>query len=186
MVIPEKVFFTKGCGVHKDELTSFEMALRDAKISQYNLVTVSSILPPGANVISCEEGLSYLSPGEIVYCVMSRAQTNEQNRQVSAAVGLAIPENHDKQHGYLSEHHTYGMTQLECGDYAEDLAATMLATTLGIPFNLDADWQELEQVFLASGKIIKTSNICASVVCGPERQWTTVVAAAVLILPKHG
>ncbi len=184
MVVPAKVFFTRGSGVHKDKLVSFEMALREAGIAQYNLVTVSSIMPPDAEIISREEGLPYFSPGEIVYCVMARTQTNVPGQRIAAAVGLAVPEIHQIQHGYLSEHHAVNVSGHECGEYAEDIAATMLATIMDIPFDPETAWQEREQVYLASGKIIKTSHISASAICGSDGTWTTVVVAAVFVLPE--
>lgn len=41
-MVPTKVFFTKGVGVHTDKLTSFELALRKAGIEKCNLVYVSA------------------------------------------------------------------------------------------------------------------------------------------------
>jgi arginine decarboxylase len=181
MMVPRKVFFTKGIGVHKDRLASFEAALRSAGIEMFNIVNVSSIFPPNCIEISREEGLKMLHPGEIVFTVMARSDTNEPNRLISSAVGLAVPE--EKNHyGYLSEHHSFGETQLQAGEYAEDLAATMLATTLGIEFDPDTAWQEREQIYKASGKIIKTSHICTSEKGDINGKWTTVLAAAVFIL----
>ncbi|MDV0443324.1 pyruvoyl-dependent arginine decarboxylase [Methanorbis rubei] len=185
MAVPEKVFFTKGTGVHKDKLVSFEMALRNAGLAPYNLVTVSSIMPPDADIISREEGLPHLSPGEIVFCVMARDQTNVVGQKVAASVGLAVPQIHDKQHGYLSEYHARDVSSRECGEYAEDLAATMLATIFDIPFDPETAWQEREQIYLASGKIIKTSHVSTSATC-TDGAWTTVVVAAVFIMPNHG
>ncbi|HJJ98993.1 MAG TPA: arginine decarboxylase, pyruvoyl-dependent [Methanocorpusculum sp.] len=183
MVVPRMVFFTRGCGVHKDKLISFEMALRDAELAPYNLVTVSSIMPPDAEIISREEGLPHLSPGEIVYCVMARMETNIPGQSIAASIGLAVPAIHGKQHGYLSEYHAAGISGRECGEYAEDLAATMLATTMDIPFDPETAWQERERVYLASGRIIKTSHLSASAACGADGKWTTVLAAAVFVLP---
>src|SRR4030042_191738 len=141
IVVPAKVFLTKGVGIHKDKLGSFELALRNASIEKFNLVLVSSILPPNCQMISKEEGLSYLKPGQITYCVMARNETNEPNRLVSAAIGVAIPKGNDS-YGYLSEHHAFGEIAPKAGEYAEDLAATMLATTLGIRFVPDQAWVE--------------------------------------------
>jgi arginine decarboxylase len=174
------MFFVKGVGVNKDKLASFEDALRDAGIAKHNLVYVSSILPPHCEVISREEGVKYLSPGQIVFCVMARNETNEHNRLTSSAIGLAIPNDKDM-HGYLSEHHAFGETAKVSGDYAEDLAATMLATTIGIDFNTDQAWDERKQLYKASGHIFKTRNICQSAE-GKHGLWTTVIAAAVLVL----
>jgi len=179
-MIPQKVFLTKGLGVHKDKLSSFEVALRNAGIEKCNLVYVSSILPPKCEMITKSEGLKLLSPGQITYCVMSRVQTNEPSRLVSAAIGIAVPKDHTY-YGYISEHHYFGQTAKEAGEYAEDLAATMLATTLGIPFDPGQAWDERKQVYIASGHIFKTSQISQSAEGKKNELWTTVLAAAVFI-----
>ena len=180
-MVPKKVFFTKGVGVHKDKLASFELALRNAGIEKCNLVYVSSILPPGCKIISKEEGISQLKAGQITFCVMARSETNEPNRLVSSSIGLAIPMDKDEQYGYLSEHHAFGETAKKTGDYAEDLAATMLATTLGIEFNSEQAWHEREQVYKTTGKIFKTSNVCQSAEGNKDGLWTTTISVAVLL-----
>lgn len=175
------MFFTKGVGRHKEYLQSFEMALRDAGIAEYNLVYVSSIFPPNCKRISKEEGKKSLSPGQVVYCVMAKNSTNEPNRLIASSIGLAQPVD-STQYGYLSEHHPFGETDEKAGEYAEDLAATMLASTLGLEFNSEANWDEREQVFKASGKIFKTTNITQSAEGHKDGLWTTTVAVAVLVL----
>jgi len=182
-MIADKIFLTKGVGVHKEQLTSFEIALRDAGIAPFNLVLVSSIYPPNCRRVSKEEGLNYLKPGEIVYCVMSRNATNEPNRLVAASVGLAIPADSNS-YGYISEHHVFGETDEKAGEYAEDLAASMLASTLGIEFNSDQAWDEREQIFKMSGKIVKTTNITQSAQGNKNGLWTTVIAAVVFVCSK--
>lgn len=182
--VPKKMFFTKGVGRHKEYLSSFEMALRDAGIAEYNLVYVSSIFPPNCKRISREEGKKFLSPGEVVYCVMARNATCEPNRLVSASIGLAQPSDPNN-YGYLSEHHPFGETEQKAGEYAEDLAATMLATTLGLEFDPNAAWDEREQVYKSSGKIFKTTNITQSAEGHKDGLWTTVVASAVLIFDDN-
>lgn len=179
-MVPKKIFFTKGVGAHKERLASFELALRDAGIAHCNLILVSSIYPPGVKKISKEEGVKLIRPGEIVFCVYDRESTNEPNRLIAASVGLAIPAD-PEQHGYLSEHHAYGETEEKAGEYAEDLAASMLATTLGIEFNSDTAWDEKEQLFKMSGKIVRTSNITQSAVGNKDGLWTTVFASAVFV-----
>jgi arginine decarboxylase len=180
-MVPTNLFLTKGVGIHKDKLSSFELALRDAGIEKCNLVYVSSILPPNCKIISREEGLKKLSPGQITFCVMARIQSNEPNRLMASAIGIAVPKENDKQYGYLSEHHTFGETAKKAGDYAEDLAATMLATTLGIEFNPDTAWEEREDVYKASGQIFKTTSICQSCEGDKCGLWTTTIAVAVLL-----
>jgi arginine decarboxylase len=174
------MFLTKGIGVHKDKLQSFELALRNAGIEKCNLVMVSSILPPNCKIISKEDGAKQLSPGEITFCVMARNETNESSRLIVSSIGLAVPFDHST-YGYLSEHHGVGETAKKAGDYAEDLAATMLATTLGINFDPEKNWNEREQEFKMSGKVVKTLNITQSAEGNKNGLWTTVIAAAVFI-----
>lgn len=180
MIIPQKVFFTKGVGVHKDKLGSFELALRNAGIEKYNIVYVSSIFPPGCKILTREKGLEYLKPGQIIFCVMAKNETNEPNRLISAAIGLAVPHSED-QYGYLSEHHSFGEKGEIAGEYAEDLAATMLATTLGIPFDPNQAWDERKQLYMASGNIIRTTHTCQSAEGNKDGLWTTVIAGAVFV-----
>src|SRR3989338_8229958 len=177
-MLPTKIFFTKGVGIHKEYLTSFELALRSAGIAQYNLVSVSSIYPPNVKKVSKDEGVALLPAGSVIPAVMARNSTNEPNRLVSASIGVAIP-NDPNQYGYLSEHHPFGETDEKAGEYAEDLAATMLATTLGIEFNPQKSWDEREQIYKASGQIIRTSNFTQSAIGSKDGLWTTVIAAAV-------
>lgn len=179
-MIAQKIFFTKGVGIHKEQLTSFEMALRDAGVAPFNLVNVSSIFPPGCKKISKEDGLKLLKPGQIVYWVVSRNATSEPNRLIAASVGCAMPAD-NSQYGYLSEHHSFGETDSKAGEYAEDLAASMLATTLGVEFDSDLAWDEREQIYKMSGKIIRTTNVTQSAIGNKDGLWTTVVAAAVFV-----
>ncbi len=180
-MVPKKVFFTKGVGIHRDRLASFEAALRQAGIEKQNLVYVSSILPPHCEIIGKEKGQALLAPGAITFCVMARTETNEPNRLIASAIGVAVPKD-GSQYGYLSEHHGYGVTSKNAGEYAEDLAATMLATTLGIEFDSNKAWEEREDIYKASGHIFKTTNYCQSAEGNKDGLWTTVIAAAVMIM----
>src|SRR6187402_775456 len=101
MFVPKAIFFTNGVGVHKDRLSSFELALRNAGIEKANLVTVSSIFPPRCREISRKEGELLIKPGQIVHCVMARQDTNEPNRLIAASIGVARPSD-PNQYGYLS------------------------------------------------------------------------------------
>ena len=177
-LVPRKLFFTKGVGVHKEELRSFELALRDAGVEKCNLVTVSSILPPLCKTLSRRQGLKELVPGGITFCVLAKCSSNEPRRLIAASIGCAIPS--EKAHyGYLSEHHAYGRNEKEAGDYAEDLAAAMLASTLGIEFDEDKSWDEKKEFYRISDKIVRTTNITQSSIV--KNGWTTVVAAAVFL-----
>ncbi len=179
LLVPKKMFFTKGVGSHKHELRSFELALRDAGIEKCNIVHVSSIYPPNCELISKAEGVKYIYPGMITFAVTARLASNENHRLIAASIGVAIPSDKTT-HGYLSEHQAFGQTEKEAGDMAEDLAAAMLASTLGIEFDEDKGWDEKEEIFRMSDKIVKTTNITQSAIVERGR-YTTVVAAGVFI-----
>ena len=180
-MVAKELFLTKGVGVHQDKLASFELALRMAGVEKCNLVCVSSILPPKCKFISQKKGLKKLKAGQITFVVMARNESNEPYRMLSSAIGIAMPSNREH-YGYLSEHHAMGESQKKSGDYAEDLAATMLATTLGIEFDSSQAWKEREQIYKASGHIFKTNSICQTAVGNKNGLWTTVLAMAVMIL----
>ena len=112
---------------------------------------------------------------------MARNSTNEPNRLIAASIGCATPAEKEQQYGYLSEHHPFGETDEKAGDYAEDLAATMLATTLGVDFDPHSAWDEKEKVFKMSDKIVSTTNVTQSAQANKDGLWTTVVASAVFV-----
>jgi arginine decarboxylase len=179
-LIPHKLFLTRGVGTHKEKLTSFELALRDAGIAHFNLVRVSSIFPPRCQIVERADGLSLLQAGEIVFVVLAEMSTNEPGRRIATSIGVARPADPNK-YGYLSEHHTFGQTEQEAGDYAEDLAATMLATTLGIPFDPEKDYNARKEQYGMGGEIVDTTSITVAVTAAPGGVWTTAVSAAILI-----
>ncbi len=176
--MPSKVFLTRGVGIHRHRLTAFEFALRDADIEQQNLVSISSIVPPRCEIIPPQAGVETLHPGEITFCVLARAETDEPGRRIHASIGLARPSD-PSTYGYISEHHGYGMTAEESGEYAEDLAATMLASTLGIDFDPDAAWNERRKIYETSHLIIDSLSLTASAIGAEAGRWTCAVAAAV-------
>jgi arginine decarboxylase len=174
--IPTQAFLTKGVGRHKEKLSSFEMALRDAGLASFNLVRVSSIFPPHCKLVDRAKGVKLLHPGQILFTVLAESSTNEPSRLVAASIGLAIPSD-PTHHGYISEHHSYGQSRDVSGDYAEDLAASMLATVLDVPFDPDQAWDQRKEQWMLSGEIVKTLNVTATAECENDGRWTTVVAA---------
>ena len=179
-MVPKRIFLTKGVGKHRERLTSFELALRDAGIASQNLVRVSSIFPPHCKLISRSQGLKYLHHGEVVFAVVAENSTKEPHRLLASSIGLAIPAERST-YGYLSEHHSFGETDFVAGEYAEELAAEMLATTLNVEFDSDRSWDEKKEIYRISNKIVRTMNITQSAVGDKRGLWTTVIAAAILI-----
>lgn len=180
-LVPNQVFFTKGVGKHRNKLQSFELALRKAGIETCNLVRVSSILPPQCKILSRERGLRQIHPGQVTFVVLADAATNEPSRLIGAGLGLAQPAD-GTQYGYISEHHGYGMQSRKIGDMVEDMAATMLATTLGIEFDPDKAYDERRELYRMSGKIVRSSSCVQTAEGEKNGLWTTVLAAAVFLL----
>ncbi len=178
--VPRELFFTKGVGKHREKLTSFEQALRSAGIAACNLVRVSSIFPPGCKIVPRAEGAKRLEPGQVTFVVMSEAASREPHRLIAATIGVAIPRDREL-YGYLSEHHSYGENEETAGDYAEELAAEMLATALDLDFDPDRSWDEKKEVYRLSNQIVRTQNVTQTAVGDKQGRWTTVIAAAVLI-----
>jgi arginine decarboxylase len=178
--VPRKLFLTKGKGQHKEKLASLEQALREAGIAPFNLVKISSIFPPGCQLISKQEGIQLLHPGQIIFLVMSENATDEPHRLIAASIGMAIP-NNPKHYGYLSEHHSFGQDEREASQYAEDLAADMLTTTLGKNFDLSQIWDEERNLYeIGNGMEVRTQHI-TQIAHGKKGFWTTAIAAAVMI-----
>jgi len=177
---PSEMFLTCGVGYHTEKLASLEEALRDAGIERFNLVKVSSILPPHCKVVSRKRGLAKLQSGQIVYCVLSENRTCENRRLIASSIGVAIPANRNA-YGYLAEHTSFGRTEAQAGDYAEDLAATMLGTTLGVQIDPDLAWDEQRELWKISGKIVRSTNVTQSAIGKSNGIWTTTVAGAIFV-----
>ncbi len=167
--VAKKIFLTKGVGKHRERLSSFELALRNAGIAACNIVRVSSIFPPNCKLISRSEKLN-----------ISENSTKEAHRLIAASIGLALPSD-KSMYGYLSEHHSFGETEEVAGEYAEELAAEMLATTLNVEFDPDLSFDEKKEVYRISNKIVRTMNVTQSAVGDKRGLWTTVLGAAILI-----
>ena len=116
----------------------------------------------------------------MVFAVIAENSTREPHRLMASSIGLAIPADRST-YGYLSEHHSFGETEDAAGDYAEELAAEMLATTLNVEFDSDRSWDEKKEIYRISNKIVRTLNCTQSAVGDKRGLWTTVIAAAILI-----
>ncbi len=180
MFVAKKIFLTKGVGKHRERLSSFELALRHAGIAASNLVRVSSIFPPHCKLIPRSEGLKKLKAGQVNFVVLSENSTREPHRLLAASIGLALPAD-KSMYGYLSEHHSFGETEEKAGEYAEELAAEMLATTLDVEFDQDLNWDEKKEIYRISNKIVRTTNMTQSAVGDKRGLWTTVLTADTLL-----
>lgn len=179
-MIPKKVFLTKGHGTHRHRLQSFELALREAGIAACNIVNVSSIVPPHCTLISREEGVSLLHPGEITYCVLSEVHTKDP-KTIGASVGLAIPESKDE-YGYIAEYHEPEGSVSDLKSSVEELAILMLATTKGVTAKKSGSNQVSDEEIVDQFKDqMRTTSVADMVQHTDSNRWSTVVAVAVFI-----
>ena len=106
--IPGAFFVTSGVGMDFEQTNAFDLALCDAGIGECNLVEVSSILP--AKAVEIEQSEATLTPGEITYCVMSRAD-GASGEVIGAGIGYGWIGGKNEQRegqrdfGLICEHH---------------------------------------------------------------------------------
>ncbi|RLF56747.1 MAG: arginine decarboxylase, pyruvoyl-dependent [Thermoplasmata archaeon] len=161
-MIPREVFFTSGVGKHCEKLVSFELALRDAGIEKFNLVKVSSVLPPRCKFISREEGIRKLNTGEIVFVVMSEISSNSPGDIVIASIGCAYPKKRNKR-GYIAEYSTKNENEEEARKKSEKMAKFMLESLLD-------NREDIETLSVSASSLVE------------KREWVTAIAAAVFVL----
>lgn len=76
-----------GVGHATTPLNAFDSALHSAGVSQFNLVRVSSILPPG---VKQAERIS-LAPGSLLPIAYGSKVSSTRNERITAAVSVALP-----------------------------------------------------------------------------------------------
>lgn len=180
MYVPTGVFWAKGFGSHPNEIASFEMALRAARIAAFNLVPVSSIFPPPCRIVTRSQGLKRLKPGQIVHCVLSKVSSREPGQRLAASIGFAIPSDIDA-YGCFFEHQATGKLAGKAGRYAADLSAEMLATLRGVRIVQSWSPERRRKAWLASGKIKRAMNVTQKTTAEAGNVYTTAVVAAVLL-----
>lgn len=85
---PKYYFITAGKGRGGSELTAFDNALKEAGISDYNLVKVSSIIPPLAQMRTEVD----LPPGSILPIAYGAISSSNDGEIISAAIAVGLPE----------------------------------------------------------------------------------------------
>jgi arginine decarboxylase len=88
---PTQYFLTSGCAEGETSLNAFDAALMTACIGNTNLVKMSSILPP-----RCKEVPPIRLPfGALVPVAYASASSDQPGEVISAAVGIAFPEDEE-------------------------------------------------------------------------------------------
>jgi arginine decarboxylase len=95
-----KVAATSGGAEGSTPLNAFDNALLAAGMGNVNLVKISSILPPGVDIVS----LPRLTPGAIVPTAYAALTSEVPGEVISAAVGWALPDD-PARNGVIMEYH---------------------------------------------------------------------------------
>lgn len=114
---------TSGTGVGPTELAAFDHALVNAKVANFNLLYLSSVLPPGSHVVKDDPSFHPIGDwGDKLYVVMAQKRTSRRNKEVWAGIGwMQDPET---KKGLLVEHegHTEAEIRADIRNSLEALA----------------------------------------------------------------
>ena len=58
----------------------------------------------------------------------------------------------------------------------------MLATTLGVSFDPDLNYDEKKEVYKMGGKIVETKNVTSQAKVKNKDEWACAIAAAIFII----
>jgi arginine decarboxylase len=180
-IVPSHYFLTRGTGVHEKDLRAFEEALREAGIPMCNLVKISSIIPPGCQRVSREEGIKMLKPGQITFSVIAQSQTNEPGQKITAGIGLAQPKN-EALYGYLSEaEEIIGRTATDVAEDVEEMALENLVTGWGHKFDASSVLKPGKREYKLHGEEILVDSLVQTATGADHNLYTVVLVLAVLI-----
>lgn len=97
----KKYCLVAGRGNGQYEIGSFDAVLVDDGVGEYNLVRVSSILPP-----YCEESSVFGSASGSILFIAYASLTVKEAVKIASAVAVAIPETPEN-HGVIMEYSDY-------------------------------------------------------------------------------
>lgn len=100
--VPERLWVTSGAAEGGTPLNAFDNALLLAKIGNYNLIKVSSIIPQGARLLEVQPDLL---AGALVPAVLANITSEQPGEEISSAVGLGFGRD---SHGMIMEHSCVG------------------------------------------------------------------------------
>ncbi len=133
-----KIAVISSVGTGKTLLSAFDAALNNAGVSNYNLLVLSSVIPPNSVIKKIKK---YTTPsdefGHKLYVVRAEMRSNEAKKWLAAGVGWYQLEDG---RGLFVEHELIGDTKLASTTDLEELIKNSLHDLCdfrGIPFNID-------------------------------------------------
>lgn len=125
-----KINIASGTGVGPTELSAFDHGLVNAGVANFNLIYLSSVLPPNSDVKVREEKLKPVgSWGDRLYVVMAQERTSQRNQEVWAGIGWM--QDPKTKRGLLVEHQGHNEDEVRA-DIKSSLEA--LAQNRGMKF----------------------------------------------------
>ncbi len=105
-----KITLTKGTGTGNTLLSAYDNALQECGVSNYNIIPLSSIIPPGSTIIKEK----YITPeedyGKRLYVVWARIESDKKGEFIGGGIGwYQLPDGR----GIFVEHHENGTTKDE-------------------------------------------------------------------------
>jgi len=82
-----QIKITSGVGSGPTALGAFDAALRNAGIENYNLIPLSSVIPPGAEILRVRPTVRSSEYGHRLYVVMARHDASEPGEEAWAGLG---------------------------------------------------------------------------------------------------
>ena len=76
-----------GTGAGPTELAAFDAALMDAGVANYNLLYLSSVIPPNARILRKRHAVQVDDHGRRLYVVMSQMRQSRRGRHAHAGIG---------------------------------------------------------------------------------------------------
>jgi arginine decarboxylase len=107
-----EIRISTGVGVATTELAAFDAALYEAGIGNYNLLPLSSVIPPGADVIQKHPDLSGAEWGDRLYVVLAQHSATSVGEEAWAGIGW-VQETAGRRRGLFVEHHGSSEAEVE-------------------------------------------------------------------------
>ena len=150
-----RIQVVSGIGFGPTKLAAFDAALREAGIADRNLVHLSSIIPPGSEIVVAHDGEPAAAPGrwgDRLYVVIADLRVDTRYEEAVAGLGWVQEERSGR--GLFCEH--VGHTEREV---RRDILATLSSLSNGRP-----------QTF-GPPQVVVRNTVCAGepTCAGPDR-----------------
>lgn len=154
-----KIQIACAIGTGSTLLSSFDSALQNAGVSNYNLLVLSSIIPPGSTIEDVEK---YQTPekefGHKLYVIKADVRSDQKNEVIGAALGRYQFEDG---RGFFVEHEVLGKNK---NSVQEELKNLVTASVRDICTNRKLDFDENRIKIVTSVTKVEDRPACSLVI----------------------